>query len=537
MSNGKLNVTRRQVLKWIGLGSIGLGAGAYLLPKSKPEFSSSLKGANSKVGHLLRREKNGLPPFDEIQKCSVLIVGGGIAGLSAGWWLSRHKYSDFIICELDQKTGGNSRSGANSVSKFPYGAHYLPLPNKEAQYVLELLQEMKILKGYQQGLPVYDEYCLCADPHERLFFQGKWQEGLVPNLGVSQEEKATLDRFFQHLSEWKWKKGSDGKYVFSIPLELSSQDPIYLALDKISMKEYLIENKFQSEILFWYVNYCSRDDYGAPFDKISAWAGLHYFCSRRGTAFNSDSQSVLTWPEGNGHFVDYLSNVNKEKIKTNSLVVNIASTEGKVLTDVLDVVTQKVTRYESDHVIYSAPRYTAKRVIKDYSQLCESEYYPWLIANITLKQKPVGEGAPLSWDNVSYYSPSLGYILANHQDLKFNQKECVITYYLPWNQGTASESRKNLSQKSELELTELVRADLEKMHRGITKEIKDVQLWQWGHGMVSPGVNFLWSKRKHQYFKKLQRIHFAHSDMSGISIFEEAQFHGVEAAKKILGQG
>jgi hypothetical protein len=30
------------------------------------------------------------------------------------------------------------------------------------------------------------------------------------------------------------------------------------------------------------------------------------------------------------------------------------------------------------------------------------------------------------------------------------------------------------------------------------------------------------------------RIYFAHSDMSGMSNFEEAQFHGVEAAKAIL---
>jgi hypothetical protein len=31
-----------------------------------------------------------------------------------------------------------------------------------------------------------------------------------------------------------------------------------------------------------------------------------------------------------------------------------------------------------------------------------------------------------------------------------------------------------------------------------------------------------------------QRILFANSDVSGISIFEEAQFHGVEAAQAVL---
>ena len=30
-------------------------------------------------------------------------------------------------------------------------------------------------------------------------------------------------------------------------------------------------------------------------------------------------------------------------------------------------------------------------------------------------------------------------------------------------------------------------------------------------------------------------IHFAHSDMSGVSIFEEAQYHGMKAAGDVAG--
>jgi hypothetical protein len=32
------------------------------------------------------------------------------------------------------------------------------------------------------------------------------------------------------------------------------------------------------------------------------------------------------------------------------------------------------------------------------------------------------------------------------------------------------------------------------------------------------------------------RVYFAHSDMSGMSNFEEAQYHGIVAAKKILAE-
>ena len=81
---------------------------------------------------------------------------------------------------------------------------------------------------------------------------------------------------------------------------------------------------------------------------------------------------------------------------------------------------------------------------------------------------------------------------------------------------------------------EILLPDLEKMHRGITKNIAEVDFWIWGHGMISPGIDYLWSNKRRKMLSDFQGIEFAHSDMSGISIFEEAQFRGVEAAKKIL---
>ena len=83
---------------------------------------------------------------------------------------------------------------------------------------------------------------------------------------------------------------------------------------------------------------------------------------------------------------------------------------------------------------------------------------------------------------------------------------------------------------------EILLPDLEKMHRGITNDIAEVDLWIWGHGMISPSIDYLWNEKRQKMLSDFQGIEFAHSDMSGISIFEEAQFRGVEAAKKILGR-
>jgi hypothetical protein len=77
--------------------------------------------------------------------------------------------------------------------------------------------------------------------------------------------------------------------------------------------------------------------------------------------------------------------------------------------------------------------------------------------------------------------------------------------------------------------------DLETMHPGITADIISIDLWPWGHGMISPGVDYIWQERR-QLPLNQGAVHFAHSDMSGISNFEEAQYQGVQAAERVLAQ-
>src|SRR5690606_8202905 len=111
------------------------------------------------VGHLLRDGKLPAPSAEEERE--TVIVGGGIAGLSAAWWLGRAGYRDFTLLELEPETGGNSRGGRNPVSAYPWGAHYVPLPGPGARYVRELFEELGVIRGYAaDGLPEFNEFYL-----------------------------------------------------------------------------------------------------------------------------------------------------------------------------------------------------------------------------------------------------------------------------------------------------------------------------------------------------------------------------------------
>ena len=503
-------------------------------------FPGSILGAGLASGHLLRDGMRFPEPSEEL-RTGIAIVGGGISGLSAAWELGRQGAGDYLLLELESEAGGNARGGLNSVSAYPWGAHYLPLPGPEAIHVRELLEELGVITGHDaSGLPIYDELVLCADPHERLLMHGMWQEGLVPSSGLTEQDRAELKRFFALMEDYRQARGHDGRPAFAIPVAESSRDPRFTGLDAHSMADFLSRHGFGSASLKWYVNYCCRDDYGTEMREVSAWAGVHYFASRRGKAANADSQTVLTWPEGNAWLAGRLRAKAGSRIRPDSLVFNVEPEASGVIIDSFNPSLKKTTRIRAGAAIVAAPRFVAARILKrlreDRPEYLKSfSYAPWMVANVTVSGIPKGPGAEPSWDNVSYHSPSLGYIIATHQGLGYRPGKTVLTYYLPLSGEAPEQARKSAVARSHAEWAALICDDLESMHPGISRTIEHLDVWLWGHGMIRPRPGFIWGGDRERALLPEGRIFFAHSDMSGISIFEEAQAHGVRAARDAVG--
>jgi len=536
----ELGLTRRSFLIKGSL-FIASAAGLSCTPQTsrKHTANGSVLGANWAAGHELLKDRHPVPRRTE--QTGIVIVGSGIAGLSAARELSKQGFSDFILLELDANIGGNAASGKNAVSPYPWGAHYIPLPGEDAVFVRELFEELGIITRYDpRGLPVYNEYYLCADPQERLLIHGQWQEGLVPQFGVNTRDRRQIREFQQAMQGFKQARGDDGKRAFCIPLDLSSSDARFRKYDAISMSRYLSDQGWDSEYLRWYVNYCCRDDYGCRMDDVSAWAGIHYFASRNGIAANADPHAVLTWPEGLGWIAARMAKKVERHVRTNACVVNIEQNSGGVIVDYLDAKLATSTRIQAKKVIYAAPRFTAARTIKGPGDVAASAarftYAPWMIANLTMKGRPEGRGAELAWDNVSYTSQALGYVVANHQNLSLHRDKTALTYYFPLTAEAPSVERARALNRTYQEWAGIVLRDLDNMHPGIADKIEELNVWVWGHAMARPVPGFMWGPDRLASLKPISNIYFAHSDMSGISIFEEAQYRGIMAARLALQQ-
>ena len=55
-----------------------------------------------------------------------------------------------------------------------------------------------------------------------------------------------------------------------------------------------------------------------------------------------------------------------------------------------------------------------------------------------------------------------------------------------------------------------------------------------GHAMARPTVGFVWGSVREGVRGRCAAPRFAHADVSGFSIFEEAQYRGVLAAERTL---
>jgi phytoene dehydrogenase-like protein len=475
-------------------------------------------------------------------RTSVLVVGAGVAGLSAAWRLERAGVRDFRILELERDAGGTARGGRGAISPYPWGAHYVPCPLPHARATVRLLEELgAVARGPEGGLG-FDEAQLCRAPKERLFVLDRWYEGLFPRAGASADDRAELARFDLEIARLAALRDGRGRKVFAIPHEAGGDDADLAALDRISAADWLEERGFRSARLRWWLEYGCRDDYGADLAGTSAWAALHYHAAR---SWDGGDEDVLTWPEGNARVIRHLERVAGARLETGALVTAIVPGDGSTRrgaeVTVFWHLKDELERIHADHVILAIPHHAAARVFPHPRVVEAAKAFrsgAWLTANVTLRHRPRSRGFPECWDNVLHGSRSLGYVVATHQSDRHGGPPgaTVWTWYLSLTDADERAAHRWLAGLTWREAADLVVTDLRRAHPDVEECITRLDVWRWGHAMIRPRPGFVFSDLRRRASEPIGDVHFAHSDLSGLPLVEEAQWHGVRAAEEILAR-
>jgi predicted NAD/FAD-dependent oxidoreductase len=559
---------------FIATAAIAASTLAGCIRKDSVSYDGGWVGANAERGHMLRDRKSGSLPAPQSQRrAGAIVVGGGIAGLSAARALAAAGIDDVRVFELEDEAGGNSRGHVMGTMACPLGAHYLPLPGNEAIEVIELLDELG-LRRVEHGRAVYDELHLCHSPQERLFIDGHWREGLLPPLdALAESERAITQLQYRQFSVAVDRAGMNSRVnvganpgastgagaAFAIPTARSVWSPALDALDAVTFSSWLDSQGITAAPLRWYLDYCCRDDYGAGASQVSAWAGLHYFASRHGFRApdgassrndNDDRDAVLTWPEGNAWLSRKLAAPLGERIRPASVVMSVVEARQEVNVDVWNARTKTAERWTAPHVIMATPLFISARLLATpIDALTQAvgtmRYAPWLVANLhigdALDDKP---GAPPSWDNVIYEAgpagAMLGYVDAMHQSTRSVPGATVLTAYWALGGHNAAQlqaQRARLLSDSWQTWAAAVVQDLARAHPDLPAKLRRVDLMRYGHAMSIPVPGLRSSAALRELAASgsasaaaSRRIHFAHSDLSAYSVFEEALYHGRRAA-------
>jgi hypothetical protein len=509
---------------------------------TNPSFPpGEIVGTSDVFGHRLRDGLRIEVPQDAWSDVSVVIVGGGIAGLAAAWHLQKSGFQDFVLMELEGAPGGTSRSGTSGSFSFPWGAHYIPTPMKENTALISLLNEMGVIEGKNQdGEPVIAEQFLCRDPEERIFYKGRWYEGLYLYAGASDEDRREFESFNAEVNRWVSWRDAKGRRAFTLPVSACSDDAEVTALDRLSMGAWMDQHGLVSPRLRWWVDYACRDDYGMTLNQTSAWAGLFYFCARVSKP-GVESQSLITWPEGNGRLVSHLYENSRSRIQLDRAAIDVNPLSDRIEILTLDRNAQNPRGFRAQRVIFAAPQFMARYVIRPYREnppphISEFEFGSWMVANLTLKDRPKQTSPrdfPLAWDNVLYESESLGYVVATHQR-GIDRGPTVFTYYYPLCDDNPRAGRTRLLETDWRGWADVTLTDLARAHADIRDLVERLDVMRWGHAMIRPRTGFMWGGARREGAKPFRSIHFAHSELSGVALFEEAFDHGLRAADEVL---
>ncbi len=505
-----------------------------------PWLPVKLVDTGQQMGHRLR-DLRAMPTAHANRTVDTLILGSGVAGLTAAWRLQQQGHTDVLMLSGTEWMG-NASAGQWSGISYPRGAHYLPFPTAESGHVAEILRATGVLQGTALGrADSYDERVVVHAAAERVYAEGRWHDGVLPPLPVGSIAAEQVARFFQWTDGLKGQRGADGHLLFAIPVVLSSQDAAWQALDQLTFAAWLTQQGYDATELLWYLDYCCRDDYGAGLARVSAWAGLHYFASRLHEDETQDQTSLLTWGGG----LNALTTQMYQQCQTPSLpltAIQLRESANGAQVLAMDQAGQ-VTQIQARRVIAAMPLHALQYVWSDLFNAHQGSdrllpQHPWLVANVWIDGVlPERDGEPMAWENLIYGSQSLGFVNATHQ--RFGQTrplQTVLTCYHALANRSPEAGRLWLKTASVPEMLDLVLQDLFAAYgTHLWSCVAGVELCVRGHAMSAPSVGFRQNRLLQDLQQKQGAVLVAHSDLSGYSVFEEASYWGWQAAARVLG--
>ncbi|BDS13183.1 NAD(P)-binding protein [Aureispira anguillae] len=465
------------------------------------------------VGHVLWESKDYAWGENLTTQC--LIVGGGIAGLSAAYQL---RSEDFLLCELSDYLGGSSSANAHKDQYFAQGAHYdLAYPAYYGKEVLKMLYDLNVIDRHptKEEWVFVDKHYLIASERESITYdKGTFRKDVLPEGKMKQQFEALLRPF-----------------VGKMPMPTTLIDPAFHDLNTLTFRAFLEQKLTLDANFIAAIDYGMIDDWGATSSMISALAGIHYYTCR---PYFDENPELFSPPQGNAYFAQkIISQLPQERLLANRLVRAIEKNEQGFEVTVIDVKKKQQFKIQTTKIVYAAHKHALKYIYPTgYDLFKNNQYAPWVVINIVLNQNTLEK---VYWQNecLSGNPNFMGFVDSAAQFQSLTTRRTLTAYYCL--EPKLRNDLLEIDQKAPALVEQTIEAIEEILKQPIRKKIEKVYLKVMGHAMPIPQPNFLLQNPNAR--TQQTGIAYAGVDSGRLPLFFEAADSGLQAARLLQKLG
>jgi monoamine oxidase len=472
-----MSQSRRDFIKFVVAGSVTAGCpiDSTLMASASPESPSPVIGSeHNEICHQMRDGH----VFDRpapTRKVAIVILGGGVAGLSAAYFL---REQDFLLLEKEDHFGGNAYQEEFEGQPFATGSAFAYRHDYGDQLSAELGLKL---------LPVNN-----PDPTivNQTFVPDTWRSG-IDHLPYTKEVRESFRKFRDDIRKIKVRER-------------------LTELDSEPFTKYTAG--YAPEIQQWWDGY-GPSNWGAITQDTSAFVGI---ASMQDISADVEDQRVIL-PGGLGcithKLVEVLQPQHKERLLDNATVVSVVPEKDEVrVTYHRD---GKLATISAKVVICCVPKLIASRLISNLpveqkAAMQRTRYAPYPVVNLIF-DKPVYNRGYDTWCPGNAFTDFIVADWTVRNTPGYRQKHNILTFYTPLREN----QRFTLLDENNCKaLAARVLADFQKLLPEFNANPIEVRLYRRGHPMFM-AVPGQFTRNRIAAAQPMDRVYFGNADSGG----------------------